>query len=405
MTYQTAIQWMFEQLPIYQRQGQTAYKADLHNITVLTAHLHHPEKKFKAIHIAGTNGKGSVCHMLASIFQESGYKTGLHTSPHLKDFRERIKINGKMISKPEVAGFIAAHKTFFEKQSCSFFEMSVGMAFDHFAREKVDIAIIETGLGGRLDSTNIIHPELSIITNIGFDHMAILGDTLPQIAFEKAGIIKPHTPVVIGQKNTETAPVFLKRAAAIEAPLYFAQEKEYPHYPSDLTGAYQKENQQSVLRSIAILQKMGWEIPQRAVEKGLLQVIPNTGLNGRWQIIGENPKIICDTGHNKEGLSIVLTQLQKESYTQLHIVLGVVADKKLDDILPLFPKEATYYFAKAVVPRGLPADQLAAQARSQGLKGEVFSSVQEAFIAAKTSASSQDVIFVGGSTFTVAEVI
>ncbi len=405
MTYQTAIEWMFEQLPMYQRQGQTAYKADLHNIIRLTAHLHHPEKKFHSIHIAGTNGKGSVCHMLASIFQEAGYKTGLHTSPHLKDFRERIKINGKMISEQEVTHFIEEHKVFFKKHSCSFFEMSVGMAFDYFAREKVDIALIETGLGGRLDSTNIIHPELSIITNIGFDHMAILGDTLPQIAFEKAGIIKPHTPVVIGQKNTETTPIFLKKAAAIEAPLYFAQEERYPHYPSDLTGAYQKENQQTVLRSIAVLQKMGWKIPQRAIEKGLLQVIPNTGLNGRWQIIGENPKIICDTGHNKEGLSIVLTQLQKESYTQLHIVLGVVADKKLDDILPLFPKEATYYFAKAVVPRGLPADQLAAQARLQGLKGKVFSSVQEAFTAAKTSASPKDLIFVGGSTFTVAEVI
>lgn len=405
MTYQTAIQWMFEQLPIYQRQGQIAYKADLHNIELLTTHLDHPEEKFKTIHIAGTNGKGSVCHMLASILQESGYKTGLHTSPHLKDFRERIKINGKMISKQEVIRFIEDHQVFFEKQSCSFFEMSVGMAFDHFAKEKVDIALIETGLGGRLDSTNIIHPELSIITNIGFDHMNLLGDTLPQIAFEKAGIIKPHTPVVIGQKNKETAPVFLKKARASEATLYFAQEEDYPHYPSDLKGAYQKENKQTVLKSIAVLQKMGWNIPQTALEKGLLNVIPNTGLNGRWQILGENPKIICDTGHNKEGLSIVLEQVQKESYAHLHIVLGVVADKKLENLLPLFPKNASYYFAKAAVPRGLPADLLTVKANALGLKGNAYSSVMEAFIAAKASADPEDFIFVGGSTFTVAEVI
>lgn len=405
MTYSTAIAWMFKQLPMYQRQGKTAFKANLDHIKLLVTHLNHPEKEFKTIHVAGTNGKGSTCHMLASIFQEAGYKTGLHTSPHLKDFRERIKINGEMIPQEKVTAFLNQNKSFLEKEEFSFFEMSVGMAFNYFAEEKVDIAIIETGLGGRLDSTNIITPEISVITNISFDHMAILGDTLPKIAAEKAGIIKPNTPVVIGQKHKETAPVFTKKAKSVGAEIHFAEDGNFPDYTADLKGAYQKENKQTVLSAIEVLKNKGWIIPESAVKNGLEKVIKNTGLQGRWQILGNTPKIICDTAHNKEGLSIVLSQIKKEDYKRLHIVLGVVNDKDLSGILPLFPQDAQYYFCKANVPRGLEASVLQGEALKFGLKGEVYDSVQNALTASKTEANDYDLIYVGGSTFTVAEII
>lgn len=405
MTYTEAIKWMFNQLPMYQHQGKIAFKADLKNSETLARHLHHPEKKFNSIHVAGTNGKGSVCHMLASIFQEAGYKTGLHTSPHLKDFRERIRINGKMIPRERVLSFLNRNQTFFKKNELSFFEMSVGMAFHYFAEEDVDIVIIETGLGGRLDSTNIIRPELSIITNIGFDHTAILGDTLPKIAAEKAGIIKPHTPVVIGQKDKATIPVFQKKATEMEAALFFAEAYSFPSYLSDLKGIYQQQNRQTVSTAIRILQKNGWKITPKALERGFQNSIKNTGLRGRWEVLGEHPKIICDTAHNKEGLEQVLQQLLQEPYQVLHIVLGVVNDKDLRAILPLFPKKAQYYFCEAQIPRRLEVEILAQKAAAYGLRGKPFKRVEEAFQSAREKASEEDVIFVGGSTFTVAEVL
>lgn len=405
MNYQQTLAWMFEQLPMYQHQGKTAFKKDLTNIILLTDYLDHPERKFKSLHVAGTNGKGSTCHMLASILQEAGYKTGLHTSPHLKDFRERIRINGKMISEEEVVNFIAENKSFFEANQLSFFEMSVGMAFDYFAKEQVDIAIIETGMGGRLDSTNIINPELAVITNIGFDHMAILGNTLPEIATEKAGIIKPSIPVVIGEKNEETAPVFIRKAAETNSPIYFAEEDSFPEYQSDLKGTYQKQNIQAVLKAVELLQVMNWKIDNKAIKNGLLNVQENTGLQGRWQQLGENPYIFCDTGHNKNGLAYVLKQLTNLPHAQLHIVLGVVDDKDLSSILPMFPKNALYYFCKADVPRGLHAEILAETAEGYGLLGKVYPSVKQALEAAKKAAEKTDLIFIGGSTFTVAEII
>nr|WP_315132357.1 folylpolyglutamate synthase/dihydrofolate synthase family protein [uncultured Flavobacterium sp.] len=406
MNYQETTNWMFNQLPMYQTQGASAYKKDLTNTILLVNHLNNPQEKIKCIHVAGTNGKGSTSHMLASILQEAGYKVGLYTSPHLKDFRERIKINGVTVSENFVCDFINTHKVFFEENDMSFFEMSVGLAFDYFAKEKVDIAIIEVGLGGRLDATNIITPLVSVITNIGIDHTQFLGNTLEAIAGEKAGIIKHNIPVVIGEYTTETQPVFLAKAKANQAEIYFASDLISEEFPSDLMGDYQTHNKKTVLQTIAVLNSQKeFKIFQEDIKSGLLQVVKNTGLQGRWQQLGDSPKVICDTAHNKNGLEIVMYQIQKEKFDTLHIVLGVVNDKDLDEVLPLFPKNAIYYFCKPNIPRGLDAAILYQKATTFGLHGEVFNSVSEAYKKALQIASKSDFIYIGGSTFVVAEIL
>lgn len=404
-TYSETVEWMFQQLPMYQQVGSKAYKVDLSNIYKLVQQLDNPHHLFKTIHVAGTNGKGSVSHMLASVLQESEYKVGLYTSPHLKDFRERIRINGKMIPEAEVVKFITENKSFFEQESLSFFEMTVGMAFEFFAEEKVDVAVIEVGLGGRLDSTNIITPEVSVITNIGFDHMSILGNTLPEIAAEKAGIIKNGIPVVIGEYQEETFPVFKRIAEEKNAPLFLAEDFSGKIYSSDLKGHYQQKNTRTVSMTLEVLKEIGWHITPEAAEKGFSNVVSNTGLRGRWDVLQENPKVICDTAHNKEGLIYTMKQLQEEEFSQLHMVIGIVNDKDLEAVLPLFPKSAKYYFAKPNVPRGLDAAILKEKAAEKGLFGEVYNSVSEAYKSALAKAVVGDVIYVGGSTFTVAEII
>ena len=404
MNYQETTNWMFNQLPMYQLQGASAYKEDLTNIKLLTEHLGHPEHRLKCIHVAGTNGKGSTSHMLASVLQEAGYKVGLYTSPHLKDFRERIKINGKEISEDFVCEFIAKHKDFFEANDMSFFEMSVGLAFDYFASEKTDIAIIEVGLGGRLDATNIITPLVSVITNIDLDHTQFLGTTHTAIAGEKAGIIKANIPVVIGEYIPETKAVFLAKAEEKKAPIYFASELVSEVFPSDLIGDYQFHNKKTVQQTIAVLNSQNeFKVSDENLKFGLLNVIKNTGLQGRLQQLSENPKIICDTAHNKHGLAVVMNQIQKETFENLHIVLGVVNDKDLDSILPLFPKNAQYYFCRPDSSRGLDTEILKVVAKKYDLLGEKYDSVAEAFAAAKKNATENDFIYVGGSTFVVAE--
>jgi len=406
MNYQETTTWMFNQLPMYQQQGASAYKKDLTNTLALIKHLDNPHQNLKLIHVAGTNGKGSTSHMLASILQVAGYKVGLYTSPHLKDYRERIKINGEEISEAFVCEFINSNKTFFEANDISFFEMSVGLAFAYFAKEKVDIAVIEVGMGGRLDATNIITPLVSVITNIGLDHTQFLGNTLEAIAGEKAGIIKPNIPVVIGEYTTETQPVFLAKAKENNAEIFFASDLITTNYPSDLIGDYQIHNKKTVLQTITILnEQTDFKIHQNNIKSGLLNVVKNTNLLGRWQQLGENPKIICDTAHNKNGLEIVLNQIQKEQFDQLHIILGVVNDKDLDEVLPLFPKNAIYYFCKPNLPRGLDASILQQKSADFNLKGDIYNSVANAYQVAKNSASAKDFIYVGGSTFVVAEVL
>lgn len=403
MNYKETLDWMFAQLPMYQRQGASAFKKDLTNIRLFCDFLKDPQEKFKSIHIAGTNGKGSTSHMLASVLQEAGYKVGLYTSPHLKDFRERIRVNGKPIPQREVVSFIKESKEFLENHKLSFFEMTVGMAFEHFVKEKVELAVIEVGLGGRLDSTNIINPVLSVITNIGLDHTQFLGETLPEIAFEKAGIIKEGVPVVISQQQPETSPVFLKKAKECKAPLYFAEDAVYPYYELDLKGIYQHKNIKGVLKSLDVLRDLGFRIDEKDVREGLRQVVKNTGLKGRWQLLRQAPKVICDTAHNSDGLKLVLSQLAMEKYHNLHMVLGFVNDKELGDILPLFPKDADYYFCKPDIPRGLEVEILSEKARAAGLSGDTFKSVAAAYSAALEASETNDLIFVGGSTFVVAE--
>ena len=405
MNYQETIQWMFAQLPMYQQQGASAYKKDLTNTLLLTEHLGNPERKIKTIHVAGTNGKGSTSSMLASVLQEAGYKVGLYTSPHLKDYRERIKINGKMISEDFVVDFIATNKTFFEENSLSFFEMTVGLAFDYFAKENVDVAVIEVGLGGRLDSTNIITPLVSVITNIGFDHVQFLGNSLEAIASEKAGIIKAGVPVVVGEYLPETKAVFETKANACQSNLYFASDNVFVDYPCALVGEYQRHNKKTVVQAIEVL-RTHFEITQEQLALGFLNVVQNTGLLGRWQQLQVHPKVICDTAHNGHGLKIVLNQIKKETYQKLYIILGVVNDKDLDDILPLFPSDAYYFFTKPNVSRGLDAEVLKERAFSFGLvEGEVVHSVSEAYDVAKQRANVEDFIFIGGSTFVVAEIV
>lgn len=394
---------MFSQLPMYQQKGIVALNAKMDNIMEFCSLLENPERKFKTIHVAGTNGKGSCSHMLASILQEVGYKVGLYTSPHLKDFRERIKINGQMASEKFVIDFISEHKSFLEYKKLSFFEMTVGMAFAYFADEKVDVAVIEVGLGGRLDSTNIIIPEVSLITNIGLDHTHILGDTIEKIALEKAGIIKPRVPVVISERQPETEMIFTLIAHQLQSEIIFADTLEERNYKTDLLGEYQKQNVRGV---VAAIQQLGaFNVTEKAITEGLQKVISNTGLMGRWQVLQEKPMVVCDTAHNKEGLHYVLKQIAKQRYEQLHMVLGFVNDKDVKGVLELFPKEANYYFVKPNIPRGMDVGKLSELAKSQGIEGENFTSVDAGLKAALANAKNNDFVYVGGSTFVVAEIV
>ena len=390
---------------MYQRLGKAAYKEDLTNTIELLEYLDNPHQRFKTIHVAGTNGKGSTSHMLASVLHEAGFKVGLYTSPHLKDFRERIKVNGRMISKNAVSTFVAQNKTFFEANELSFFEMTVGLAFSYFEKKAVDIAIIEVGLGGRLDSTNVITPEVAVITNIGLDHTQFLGDTLSKIAREKAGIIKPNVPVVIGETLPESKVVFTEIADKNKASISFAENQDASKYETDLLGDYQELNKRTVLSALTVLKNQGWKVSEKAVVKGLKNTVQNTGILGRWQVLQDNPKVICDTAHNPDGLKLTLNQLKSETYERLHIVLGTVDEKDLSTILSLFPVDAVYYFCKPDVPRGLNIKTLEHKAATFGLFGEVYLSVKMAYRNALKNANENDVIFIGGSTFTVAEVL
>tara|TARA_B100000963_G_scaffold126461_2_gene110381 strand:+ start:2500 stop:3708 length:1209 start_codon:yes stop_codon:yes gene_type:complete len=402
MTYQQCLDWLFNQLPMYQRTGSISYKADIGNIVQATEKLGNPHKDFKSIHIAGTNGKGSTSHLIASVLQEAGYKTGLYTSPHLKDFRERIRINGEMIKQEYVIQFITENKDWFSQIGMSFFEMTVALAFDHFAKEKVDMAIIEVGLGGRLDSTNIIQPELSIITNIGLDHTNLLGDSIEKITKEKGGIIKPNTTVIIGRKQNKTKAIFDHIAHNNKSNLHYAENCDYE---SDLKGNYQKENINTAYTAIKILRSKGWSIKDYHIKNGFKNVQKNTSLLGRWMIMGDKPKIICDTAHNVDGIESVFKQIFNLKFQNLHIVFGVVEDKKIDNILKLLPKNAQYYLCQAKIPRAMDVNQLHKKVHEHQLSSNYFKSVASALKHAKLSAKENDLIFIGGSTFVVAEII
>jgi len=428
MNYKETIGWLFSQLPMYQRQGKVAFKKDLKNIKLLCEYLNSPQNKFKSIHIAGTNGKGSVSHILASVFQTAGYKTGLYTSPHLKDFRERIKVNGEMISENEVVEFVKENKSIFEGIKPSFFEMTVAMAFNYFAKEKVDIAIIETGMGGRFDSTNILNPVLTAITNISFDHTQFLGDTIEKIAFEKAGIIKEKIPIIIGEINSKSKKVFIDVANKKNASIYFADseykinyallnkdykqvfnvEKDdtiiYKNLTTDLIGLYQKKNIITSLKIIDLITE-SYQISEKDIFSGVLNVSKNTGFAGRWYILGHNPLIVADTGHNIAGINEVLNQLKAIAYKKLHFIFGTVNDKNIDSILNLLPKNAVYYFTQADIPRALSVKSLKENAEKYSLKGNMYLNTKDAFNAAKHNADSSDFILIGGSTFIVAELI
>jgi len=429
LNYAETIEYLYSLLPIYQRVGAPAYKPGLENIKKLCDALGNPQNNFSSIHIAGTNGKGSTSHYLASILQSAEYKNiGLHTSPHLKDFRERIKINGKLISEEEVIEFVAKNKNIIENLDCSFFELSVSMAFYFFAKYHCEIAVIETGLGGRLDSTNIITPILSVITNISFDHVATLGDTLEKIAFEKAGIIKPGVPVVIGETQPETQPVFINKAKECNSPIYFAdsiysatpsskknvslvvnilkKDEDYlKDLHSELPGLYQLKNIQTVLCATDRLKEAGYNISDESIRNGMANVITQTGLLGRWQTLSTSPLIIADTGHNEAGIKEIVQQLKTISYKKLHFVFGVVKDKDPVLVLGLLPKDAIYYFCKADIPRALDENELLQIASGFGLKGAAYPNVKEALESARSNAAENDMVFVGGSTFVVAEAL
>lgn len=429
MNYQETIQWLFSQLPMFQRVGSQAFKKDLGNITALCEHLGQPQNQFKSIHLAGTNGKGSTAHILSAILQTAGYKVGLYTSPHYRDFRERIKINGSYISEQAVVDFVATNKTAFQEIKPSFFEMTVAMAFDYFHKEKVDVAIIETGLGGRLDSTNIITPLLSIITNIGMDHEAMLGNTLPLIAGEKAGIIKPNVPVIIGESHPETAPVFIKKATKENANIIFADKAveaqviernhqkavykitseaynlDFQNLLSDLTGTYQIHNLKTALLATTFLQKESFNITLTHIRTACANVQNISKLLGRWQVLSESPLTICDSGHNGHGLQYTINALKELNKEQIHFVFGSVKDKDLSLVFPLLPKNAIYYFCKADIPRALDAAALQQLAKEQGLNGRAYTSVRAAFEVAQAQAGADDCVFVGGSIFVIGEVL
>lgn len=427
MNYLETVDYLYKHLPMFQKVGASALKKDLNNTRLLTKFLGNPQSKFKSVHIAGTNGKGSSAHTIAAILQSAGFKTGLYTSPHLKNFTERIKINGKEIGQEQVISFVEKIQSEIETIHPSFFEVTVAMAFDFFATEKVDIAVIETGLGGRLDSTNVIEPEVSLITNIGLDHQAILGETMAEIAGEKAGIIKQNVPVVVGEFQAEIAHIFEDRAKTLSAPLYFgAKEFDIEKVVSEedtniynvcfnkeiylkglslsLTGDYQQLNIPGILKSVQVLAARGFLIPEEAIRNGFLNVKSLTGLKGRWQILSRNPYVVCDTGHNEAGIAFIVRQLGGLTYNKLHMVIGVSNDKKLDGVFQLLPKDAFYYFCQAKLPRALQAELLAAQATQFGLKGSIIPDVNEAIHEAKSNASADDVVFIGGSSFVVAEI-
>ena len=436
MNYLQTLDYLYAQLPMFTRVGSSAYKANLDNTIALCDLLDNPQNKLKSIHVGGTNGKGSTSHMLAAILQTAGYKTGLYTSPHLKDFRERVRIDGQMISEKDVIGFVAQYKSDFETINPSFFEMTVALAFDLFAREKVDIAVIEVGLGGRLDSTNIITPLLSVITNIGWDHMNILGDTLQLIAAEKAGIIKPNVPVIIGERQPEVEDIFITKAQQEDTKISFASDEwdveaevkserlkakgngefldivAYPQKASrtthylhlDLPGTYQLKNIKTVLSAVDELRRQGFHITDEHIQTALRQVRSLTGLHGRWEIISTSPLTICDTGHNPDGIAEVLKNIANVAYEQLHFVIGMVNDKDSGKVLSMMPKNAVYYFCKPDIPRGLEAETLKNHAESFELYGNAYNSVKEALAAAQNNAQDSDLVFVGGSTFVVAEV-
>jgi len=396
---------MFAQLPMYHKVGAAAYKKDLNNTWLLSEHLSHPERKIKTIHIGGTNGKGSTSSMISSILQEAGYKVGLYTSPHLIDFRERIKINNEMIPEKTVIEFIEKNKAFLQEKQLSFFEMTVGLAFDYFAKEQVDVAVIEVGLGGRFDSTNIISPLVSVITNIGWDHMAMLGNSLEEIAFEKAGIIKKETPVIIGEYTATTKNVFLEKAKEMQAPLYFASDMDnYKSVESDLKGNYQQYNKRTVQVVIDQLRSF-FSISRENEIEGFRNVVKNTGLQGRWQQLSDQPLIIADTAHNKDGLKQTMKQVREQKYDKLYFVFGVVNDKDVEAILLLLPLEAKYFIAKPNIPRGMETDILAEKMSAFGFDFEICNSIPVAYEKAKVKAQANDMIYVGGSTFVVAEIL
>ena len=404
MTYDETIEYLFNSTPLFQNVGKAAYKEGLANTLALDEYFGHPHTQFKTIHVGGTNGKGSTSHSLASVLQSAGYKVGLFTSPHLKDFRERIRINGEMISEEYVVDFVEQHRSFFEPLYPSFFELTTAMAFKYFADEKVDVAVIEVGLGGRLDCTNIITPVLSIITNISFDHVNLLGNTLEKIASEKAGIIKHGVPVVIGETTSKTRTVFETKAKEVGTQIVFAEEKEIPEIPFELGGDYQQKNLRTILTALSIL-RSSFNISEQNISYGLSNVCEQTGLMGRWQTLKECPKTVCDVGHNVGGFEYIVKQLTRQQYKTLRIVIGMVNDKDINGVLALLPKDAKYYFTKAKVARALRPEELQEKAKEYGLNGNCYPSVTEAYEAAVKEASTDDFIFIGGSCFVVAEVV
>ena len=403
MNYNSTIKWIFSKLPIYQNIGAAAYKKDLKNILKLSKHLNNPYHNFKSIHIAGTNGKGSTAHMISSVLQEANYKVGLYTSPHLVDFRERIKINGKMIEKDFITDFIKDNIDFLNDNSFSFFEMTVGLAFEYFNKNSIDIAVIEVGMGGRLDSTNIISPQVSVITNISFDHTQFLGNTIEEIAKEKAGIIKEGTAVVIGEKQNNTSDLFIDIAKEKKSEISFADELIEDEYDCDLKGVYQKMNIKTSIQTINELVKLGFIISEENIVDGLKNVKTNTGILGRWEIIGKDPLIICDVAHNHEALSIVLNHLISMEYNKIHFVIGFVNDKNLNSIIDLFPMHAEFYFTKPNIERGMDQLELQNLFKSKNRIGNSFSNVKLALKSALNISKKDDIIYVGGSTFVVAE--
>lgn len=436
MNYSETIHYLFSRLPMFSAQGQSAIKPGLENTVRLCGILGDPQDKFKSVHIGGTNGKGSTSHMLAAILQTAGYKTGLYTSPHLKDFRERIRLNGKMIAEQDVVQFVETYRKDIEEINLSFFELTVGLAFDYFAKNKVDIAVIEVGLGGRLDSTNVIHPLLSVITNIDYDHMDILGNTLPLIAAEKAGIIKEGVPLIVGQHQEEVAEIFVETTKTHNSELVFASDEwkitrsaetdtssntlnavisqctdpansyfSFKNLQLDLTGTYQLKNLATVLSAVKRLREQGFIITDHHIETALKQVQKLTGLMGRWQILNNSPLVICDTGHNEDGMREVMKNIESGSFDKLHMVIGMLKDKDISRILKLLPKNAQYYFCQPALPRAKPVNDLQREAEIEGLHGKTYSSVRQALQAALDNALKDDLIFVGGSTFVVAEVV
>ena len=424
MTYEETITYLYNSAPLFQNVGGDAYKEGLETTLTLDKHFGHPHRKFRTIHVAGTNGKGSCSHTLAAILQSAGYKVGLYTSPHLVDFRERIRVNGEMIPRQRVIGFVEQHRSFFEPLHPSFFELTTAMAFNYFAEQQVDVAVIEVGLGGRLDCTNIIRPDLCVITNISFDHIQFLGDTLAKIAAEKAGIIKPGIPVVIGETTPETKPVFMETAQKQGAPIHFAEEeqlvvshlpqngknyywtRDYPHLEGELGGLCQVYNTNTLMSAIRVLTSIGYKIEEEHVRRGFANVCALTGLMGRWQKIQESPAAFCDTGHNKAGIELILKQLSIQKYHHLHIVIGMVNDKDIRGVLDMLPRNATYYFTKASVSRALNEREVQRLAKEvAGLEGNTYPNVKEAFEGANANAQKDDLIFVGGSTFVVADLL